>query len=544
MVPAPISDAAFNEAVEKLSSLIHRADSEPNPNAMRTWASNFETTFKHLKILELEEPLERLGVIHVAGTKGKGSTCAFCERILRESGFKTGLFTSPHLLDVRERFRFDGEEVSKDLFVESFWFVYNRLRENEHIAPLPGFFRFTFLLALKMFTSQKVDVAILEVGLGGRLDATNAVEVPVVTGISSLGLDHCELLGNTIDLIAREKAGIFKATVPAFTSPQLDEAMKVLKDRAEELQIPLTVAPPLESYGIPNLQLGLRGDHQRMNASLAVALCKTWAERTGNLAHWHTAKEGGLPESYVRGLAKTCWPGRCEIVEDNVAIHDEEPSLRSTQFKFGRLQFFLDGAHSPESMEACGKWFSEAAKLEERPKDMKDRVSNQGLQAEDDGRFRRVLLFGCMPRRDPMALLPPLVNQFSQHGMSVDLAVFAPQSSSYVSISPAQVATKTDLSWQMKLQSFWETIRKSKLEADLNGPTTAPGTGTKDLLSTLEENKGGCRSIGPSSAVMVSLPATLEWLRVCAKQHPKLHIQVLVTGSLYMVGDMLRLLRH
>ncbi|KAL2624078.1 hypothetical protein R1flu_008323 [Riccia fluitans] len=543
MVAMAVSDIAFNEAVEKLSTLIRRADFDPNPDARRTWENNFEITFKHLKILELEESVERLSVIHVAGTKGKGSTCAFCERLLRESGFKTGLFTSPHLHDVRERFRFDGEEVSKELFVESFWFVYNRLRENEHIAPVPGFFRFTFLLALKMFTSQKVDVAILEVGLGGRLDSTNAVKFPAVTGISSLGLDHCELLGNTIDLIAREKAGIFKSTVPAFTSPQLDEAMNVLKSRAEELQIPLAVAPPLESYGIPDLQLGLRGDHQRMNASLAVALCKIWAERTSNLEHWRTAKEGGLPESYVRGLARTRWPGRAEIVEDNPEIHDQEPSLRNGQFKFGRLQFFLDGAHSPESMGVCGKWFSEAAKVEGRPKDMKDRLLNDNRKPEDDVLFRRVLLFGCMPRRDPMALLPPLVNQCSHHGVPVDMAVFAPQSSSYVSINPSQGTVSTDLLWEMQLQNFWETVRKSKLEAESNGRNPALGAGTKDLLSNLEENKG-CRSIGPSSAVMTSLPATLEWLRTCAKQHPRMHIQVLVTGSLYLVGDMLRLLRH
>ncbi|KAG6555626.1 hypothetical protein Mapa_002861 [Marchantia paleacea] len=539
-----LSDTSYEAAVEKLNTLIHRNDSESSPEAKRNWESSFELIFKHLKILEMEEPLKRMSIIHVAGTKGKGSTCAFSERLLRESGFKTGLFTSPHLLDVRERFRFDGLEVSKDLFAESFWHVYNRLQEHKDTAPMPGFFRFMFLLALQMFISQRVDVAILEVGLGGRLDATNAIRAPAVTGISSLGLDHCDLLGNTIALIAGEKAGIFKPGVPAITAPQPEEAMEVLRKKARDLEIPLEVAPPLETYGLHDLQLGLKGDHQRLNAALAVALCKTWAWRTGNEEHWRTARvTGGLPESYVRGLEKTRWPGRADVVEDNLDVRDEEPSLENGNFKFGRLQFFLDGAHSPESMEACGKWFCDAVDVDKRPKEANHKVPNGITNPDGDVIYQRVLLFGCMPRRDPMSLLPPLVNLCSQQGLPVDMAIFAPQSSSYFSITPPKNGPQPDISWQLTLQRHWESIRKSKLEEG-NGRSPAIGAGIKDLLSSLEEKKGGCQSIGSSSAVMASLPATLEWLRSCARRHPQMHIQVLVTGSLYLVGDMLKLLKH
>ncbi|BBN12887.1 folylpolyglutamate synthase [Marchantia polymorpha subsp. ruderalis] len=539
-----LSDTSYEAAVEKLNTLIHRNDGDLGPEMRRSWENNFKMTFKHIKILELEEPVKRLSIIHVAGTKGKGSTCAFSESVLRESGFKTGLFTSPHLLDVRERFRFDGLMVSKELFAESFWHVYNRLEEHKDTAPVPGFFRFMLLLALQMFTSQRVDVAILEVGLGGRLDATNAIRAPAVTGISSLGLDHCDLLGNTIDLIAGEKAGIFKPGVPAITAPQPEEAMEVLRKKAADLEIPLEVAPPLETYGLHNLQLGLKGDHQRLNAALAVALCKTWAWRTGNEEHWRSAMvTGGLPESYVRGLEKTRWPGRADIVEDNLDLRDEEPSLEKGSFKFGRLQFFLDGAHSPESMEACGKWFCDEVEVDKKLKKANNKLSNGITNTNGDVIYQRVLLFGCMPRRDPVSLLPPLVNLCSQQGLPVDMAIFAPQSSSYVSITPIKNAPKADFSWQLTLQNHWESLRKSKLEEG-NRLSTATGAGSMDLLSSLEEKKGGCQSIGPSSAVMASLPATLEWLRSCARRHPQMHIQVLVTGSLYLVGDMLKLLKH
>eukprot|EP00959_Pyramimonas_sp_CCMP1952_P327588 6857908-Pyramimonas_sp.AAC.1 len=201
----------------------------------------------------------------------QGSTCAFVESIMRTAGCSTGLFTSPHLVDIRERFRFNGKPVSEELFTKHFWAVWDLLKAHDSpTTPMPTYFRFLTLLGLYMFIHEKVQVVVLEVGLGGRWDATNVVPAPVVCGVTSLGYDHVELLGHTLTLIAGEKAGIFKPNVPAFTSPQDPEAMASLQRRADELQIPLKEAEPLEKLfstldpasGCDKLTLGLAGSHQ------------------------------------------------------------------------------------------------------------------------------------------------------------------------------------------------------------------------------------------------------------------------------------------
>ena len=191
-----------------------------------------------------------LSVIHVAGTKGKGSTCAFVEHSARECGVRTGLYTSPHLVDVRERFRIDGVPVSKTVFVKNFWWLKRNIDAKcRDLGGVPAYFRFLTLLGFRIFAEEKVECCILEVGLGGRLDATNLVRAPVVCGITSLGMDHVEVLGDTLAKIAREKAGIFKPRVPAITSPQPEEAMAALKARAAEIEASaLTIAPPLRAY--------------------------------------------------------------------------------------------------------------------------------------------------------------------------------------------------------------------------------------------------------------------------------------------------------
>ncbi|XP_021891033.1 folylpolyglutamate synthase-like [Carica papaya] len=191
-----------------------------------------------MRILGLEEKINDLKIIHIAGTKGKGSTCTFCEAILRECGFQTGLFTSPHLIDVRERIRINGLDISEDKFLLYFWECWNLLKDNLIDGlPMPPLFQFLTVLAFKVFISEQVDVAIIEVGLGGKRDSTNVIKEPVVCGISSLGMDHTESLGNTIGQIASHKAGIFKPEVPGFTVPQLSEAIDVIQQRAHELMV-------------------------------------------------------------------------------------------------------------------------------------------------------------------------------------------------------------------------------------------------------------------------------------------------------------------
>ncbi|MCO5562818.1 hypothetical protein L7F22_016453 [Adiantum nelumboides] len=234
----------------------------------------------------LNEALSELSIIHVAGTKGKGSTCTFSESILGECGYKTGLFTSPHLIDVRERFKINRENVSEQVFLKHFWWCWDKFKINVGIdMPMPTYFRFLTLLAFKIFIEEKVDVAILEVGLGGRFDATNVVRTPTVCGITSLGFDHMEILGYTLPEIAGEKAGIFKPGIPAFTVAQQKEAMDVLQNKASELDIRLQVVSPLTKVLLNGSQLSMEGEHQLSNGALAVALCHCWAQRREEKKH-------------------------------------------------------------------------------------------------------------------------------------------------------------------------------------------------------------------------------------------------------------------
>uniref|UniRef100_A0A493TDA4 Folylpolyglutamate synthase n=1 Tax=Anas platyrhynchos platyrhynchos TaxID=8840 RepID=A0A493TDA4_ANAPP len=183
------------------------------------------------------EDLDGLNIIHVTGTKGKGSACAFTERILRGYGLKTGFYSSPHLVQVRERIRINGQPLSKELFSKYFWLVYNRLEETKVGASrgsMPAYFRFLTIMAFHVFLQEKVDLAVLEVGIGGAYDCTNIIRTPVVCGVSSLGIDHTSILGDTVEKIAWQKGGIFKPGVPAFTVPQPERPLEVLRDRARE----------------------------------------------------------------------------------------------------------------------------------------------------------------------------------------------------------------------------------------------------------------------------------------------------------------------
>ena len=172
--------------------------------------------------------LNKLNIIHVAGTKGKGSTSAFCDSILRQTRItakdgssrfiKTGLYTSPHLQEVRERIRIDGSPVSKEMFAKYFFSVWDRLQESDLKNDKPAYFRYLTLMSFHLFLQEGVDVVILEVGVGGEYDCTNIVPRPVVCGISSLGLDHMSLLGDTIEKIAWHKAGILKVRLSALVN--------------------------------------------------------------------------------------------------------------------------------------------------------------------------------------------------------------------------------------------------------------------------------------------------------------------------------------
>ncbi|XP_008803144.1 folylpolyglutamate synthase isoform X2 [Phoenix dactylifera] len=501
--------ALYEESLNCLSSLITRRTRADGTNK----GDNFDLMFDYLKMLELDGPISQLKVIHVAGTKGKGSTCVFTEAILRCCGFRTGLFTSPHLIDVRERFRIDGVEISEGKFLEYFWWCWNRLQEKTNDdVPMPTYFRFLALLAFKIFSAEQVDVAILEVGLGGKFDATNVVQKPIVCGISSLGYDHMEILGNTLGEIAGEKSGIFKREVAAYTVPQPEEAMSVLKDKASQLGIPLHVVSPLDSGALKDQHLGLDGEHQYINASLAISLSRAWLKETGNTEGINFEDATFLPEQFVRGLTKASFQGRAQIVPDS--------HLRSQErnFNLGDLVFYLDGAHSPESLEVCARWFSHVIREDTQHSD------TQGEQHYDSCNARQILLFNCMSVRDPQLLLPRLVNTCEQHGVHFHKALFVPNQSVYNKVgshaSPPADPQHVDLSWQLTLQKVWESLACSDKDAGLSN--------TRDH---------------ERSSVFSSLPMAIRWLRENAQQNRSARFQVLVTGSLHLVGDVLRLIK-
>ncbi|KAK1923947.1 putative tetrahydrofolylpolyglutamate synthase [Papiliotrema laurentii] len=285
------------------------------------------------------EDLNALNVVHVTGTKGKGSTSAFTERILRAHlPGKIGLYTSPHLCAVRERIRINGEPLSEELFAKFFFEVWERLEADPKtltpVTPVfPIYFRLLTLLAFHAFLSLGVSATVLEVGIGGLYDSTNIVPKPVTTGISSLGLDHQAVLGNTIEEIARNKAGIYKSGVPALSVPQ-DQAGDVLESVARANGASeFTVVPILP----PSIELGIRGDHQRINASLAIGLAKSFLATRGQTF------TDLLPESFKQPLRETKWPGRCQKAQQ------------------GQITWLLDGAHTTESLRSCGEWaWSEA----------------------------------------------------------------------------------------------------------------------------------------------------------------------------------------
>nr|XP_009784794.1 PREDICTED: folylpolyglutamate synthase isoform X3 [Nicotiana sylvestris] len=347
--------SAYESAMDALSTLITQKKRNGIP-AISGQNQKLDRMLRYIKILGLEEKIAGLKIIHVAGTKGKGSTCAFCEAILRECGFKTGLFTSPHLIDVRERYRLDGMDICQEKFLQYFWGCWNQLKANvSEDLPMPPLFQFLTVLAFKIFVSEKVDVAIIEVGLGGKLDSTNVIKEPVVCGITSLGMDHMETLGDTLGQIASHKAGILKPQVPAFSVLQLSDAMEVLQERAKELKVSLQVVAPLTLEKLNGTRLSLSGDHQLTNAALAVSLCKSWLRSTGNWKRLFedAYEKDGLPEEFLRGLSAARLSGRGQIVADpliNVSGGNKRLS--------GDLTFYLDGAHSPESMDACARWFS------------------------------------------------------------------------------------------------------------------------------------------------------------------------------------------
>eukprot|EP01111_Echinosteliopsis_oligospora_P010653 TRINITY_DN3373_c0_g1_i1.p1 TRINITY_DN3373_c0_g1~~TRINITY_DN3373_c0_g1_i1.p1 ORF type:complete len:598 (+),score=143.12 TRINITY_DN3373_c0_g1_i1:65-1858(+) len=496
----------FEGAIKTLNSL------QSNLNVLAAWEADrrAHTSPDWVKIMNqyldaLHINAKELSVVHVTGTKGKGSTCAFVESILREAGHKTGLFTSPHLKDVRERFRINGEMVSKELFSRYFWELWDGLMAiRSDSLPIPAFFRFLTLLALKMFECEKIEAAVMEVGIGGRTDATNVFSTSgCVVGIGSIGHDHMNVLGNTIRDIAREKAGIMYTTVPAFTvSQQYSDASEVLHSYASTNTVPLKKCPDLELYTKESLRLGLQGEHQKMNASLAVALSNVWMATSKNSkSSLKKQVEGiydrqinnyddvflkiGITEEIRQGLVRCHWPGRAQsFVSKNVL-------------------FYLDGAHTSESMQACSNWFYDIQQ-----------------QDTDKSNTLDILLFHCGAGRDPKKLLFPLTSPSPSSSPSVsssssekkgclfDKAIFttfnvSPQPATLVRANKADDAPE----WQLYVKKCVEELYPLKQQ---------------------------------DSEVFSCVSDGINRIYQLAENTPDKKIRVLVTGSLYLVGAVLQ----
>lgn len=335
-------------------------------------------------------PQERIPCVHIAGTKGKGSTAAMIDSILQAAGIRTGLFTSPHIEQFEERMRVCGHMPKPEQLTRLVAQLSRMLETADAEAGdrEPTFFEMTTLLGWMLFEEERVQLAVLETGLGGRLDCTNVCD-PLVTVITSIGLDHTHILGNTLQKIAFEKAGILKPGIPVIQGQLPGEADAVVEERARKLGCPrlvcgrdfawhqsasstsgrarqrhqnLMILTPGRSYD--RLSIPLLGVHQAHNASLAVMACEIL--RDGN---WPQIDDSAI----AHGLQQTHWPLRFEIF-------DGEPTI------------VLDAAHNPDSMRAVC----------------------QVLEGSEWKNRKRVLIFAASADKDVRSMMSIIVPHFDE----------------------------------------------------------------------------------------------------------------------------------
>jgi dihydrofolate synthase/folylpolyglutamate synthase len=328
---------SYQTAIETLSEMIPELHTKPGQPRRKFSLDEFRTL-----LVALGNPQNLFRSVLIAGTNGKGSTASTLASILKSSGMRVGLYTSPHLERVNERIRIGATEIADEEFGTLFFYVYEtaeRLVRERVLPQLPSFFEILTAQAMLYFAEQKVELAVFEVGMGGRLDATNVVE-PMVSVITDISLDHTEWLGSTVAAITREKAGILRRGGTLITLPQDPEASRTLEEIASELGVKGINAseflPPAgiqagDAYfieamgGTIEVASPLPGAHQQRNVALAIA------------ASVELATAHGLPISAVairEGIRQTCWPGRLERIDSN------------------GVEWILDVAHNPAGAEA------------------------------------------------------------------------------------------------------------------------------------------------------------------------------------------------
>ena len=348
-------------------------------------------------------PEEIVPVVHVAGTNGKGSVCAMLHSVLKEAGYRVGLFTSPYLHDFRERIQINGELIPKEKLTALAEEVF---AYTDTLSETPNQFELLTILAFLYFTREKCDIIILETGLGGTFDPTNIVTKPLATVIMNIGLDHCAVLGNTIERIADAKAGIIKEGVPAVLYPSCDEALSVLKKRAEEknapvvtvdlkLLKPLPAVPNFEHfrYKTYDVECNLLGRHQQKNCAVCIETIEV-------------LRKNGFPvedTDLLHGLSNVYWPGRMELLHTKPAV-------------------YVDGGHNPQCISAAEDFFTGPAFSGKRIHVI------TGILADKDYRTMLSLIRGFAadirflrfdhPRAIPKEDLPALCEEFDM--VSID----------------------------------------------------------------------------------------------------------------------------
>jgi dihydrofolate synthase/folylpolyglutamate synthase len=368
---------AYAEAIEMLNRMIPELVTAPGLPRRKFSLQEFR-----ILLDALGNPEKKFPSVLIAGTNGKGSTAATLASILTASGLRAGLYTSPHLERVNERIRLSGADIADEDFGRIFFQVQQcaeGLKERSALPHLPSFFEILTAIAFVYFSEQKVDIAVLEVGLGGRLDATNTVD-PLISVITDISLDHTEWLGSTIPEIAREKAGILRPDGVFVTLPQLAEANRAIGEVAIGLNaIGVSATPWMPAIGVDSsaeydlevlgeavkIHSPLHGSHQHRNLALAITAAVELKERFGfpiNAA------------SVAAGIENTVWPGRLEEIQA------------------GNQKWILDVAHNP-----AGAW-----------------ALRSGLNAVLSEAEPKTLLFSCLrdkPLKEIAQILFPVFSR-------------------------------------------------------------------------------------------------------------------------------------
>ncbi|XP_014782935.1 folylpolyglutamate synthase, mitochondrial isoform X1 [Octopus bimaculoides] len=520
----------YEDAIKKLNLL--QANKSQDPEAKLNFVRSCLTDIN----LTLGD-LDKLSVIHIAGTKGKGSTCAYTESILHHKGYKTGFFSSPHLIEVRERIRINGVPLSKEDFTKYFWICYDQLLEKKE--QMPSYFQFLTLMAVYVFHKEDVDVAVIEVGLGGLYDCTNIVENPVVCGITHLGIDHVNVLGNTLESIAAHKAGIFKTGSIAVTAPQKEAAMKVLKQTATDKNCSLYLSPPFSSYEIvkENPAFYNKEPFEYENMALAIQLSRIWMDQNNRgdttckvaLQEFEDSKET-IPvldpvvedvNKVIEALTSNQWLGRVQVVKRH------------------NITYYLDGAHNEDSIKLCCEWFKKKSAEEIR-------------LLSDNQKVVKILMFNITGARNSLALLDHLME------CNFDLAVFTPNIcySEEVLCDQLKLAVTTHDANKVcqTNENFWRNLQCNRSCGDkdkflnnnnkYNEPNQQPNS---DVVAESETHvfesihdcifwcsQGKDKALNKRLSIQPSMPSILEEAD---------HVQILVTGSLYLVGGVLTIFK-